>query len=104
VRSSIEKNQILVDGFFMLNHAPEEGSWEQAYKSMIEQMQPGLNLMIVHPAKDNPEMQSIAGNHPDFGAEWRQKDLDLITSDAFREMIKANHIHPVTSKAIQSVM
>ena len=67
-------------------------------------MKPGLNLMIVHPANNNPEMQSISRNHPDFGAEWRQQDLDYVTSDAFREMIKTHHIHLVTWKAIQSAM
>jgi len=104
VKSAVEEEQILVDGFFMLNQAPEDGSWEKAYGAMLGQMQPGLNLMIVHLAHDNAEMQSIAIDHPEFGSAWRQKDLDFVSSHAFRKMIEKHQIHLIGWKEIKSVM
>jgi hypothetical protein len=71
---------------------------------MIEQMRPGLNLMIVHLAHENAEMQSISRNHPDHGAAWRQKDLDFVTSDTFRNMIQSHQIELVTWKQVTSAL
>jgi hypothetical protein len=88
----------------MLNQDPGSISWEEAYESMIEKMQPGLNLMIVHLALDNSEMQAVAKNHPDYGAAWRQNDLELVTSEAFREMLTRHQIQLVTWKQIKEVM
>ena len=95
---------ILVDGFYEMYHEPEGMSWEEAYGSMIETMQPGLNQMIVHLAHDNAEMRAVTINHPDYGAVWRQNDLDFVTGDAFRKMIRERQIHLITWKDIKSVM
>lgn len=83
---------------------PGDVSWEEAYRAMIEQMQPGLNLMIVHLAFDNDEMRAISVHHPDFGAAWRQRDLDFVTGDAFREMLEQKGIRLITWKQIQETM
>ncbi len=103
-REEISNAFPLVDGIYMMGQDPGDVSWEEAYRSMIERMQPGLNLMIVHLAFDNEEMRAIAVNHPDFGAAWRQKDLDFVTGDAFREMLSEKGIRLVTWKQIQETM
>ena len=104
VKSSVASEYILVDGFYEMYHEPEGMSWEEAYGSMIETMQPGLNQMIVHLAHDNAEMRAVTINHPDYGAVWRQNDLDFVTGDAFRKMIRERQIHLITWKDIKSVM
>jgi hypothetical protein len=45
---------------------------EKEYGKMIEKVSPGMNVMIVHLAHDNAEMQAVAINHPAFGATWRE--------------------------------
>lgn len=103
-RTSIEENNVLLDGLFMLEEAPREGSWEEAYGEMFGNMGPGLNQLIVHLGFDNEEMQAVSVNHPDFGSAWRQHDLDFVTSPEFREMLKQHGIHLVTWKQIKEVM
>jgi predicted glycoside hydrolase/deacetylase ChbG (UPF0249 family) len=103
-RASLAKEHVLVDRFYMMNQVPLGGSWDKAYESMVEQMEPGLNLMIVHVAYDNAEMQAVTINHADFGATWRQKDLDFVTGNAFREMLKEHHVRLVTWKEIKAIM
>ena len=71
-REMIKQEYVLVDRMFMLNAEGPDASWEEEYGKMIEQVGPGLNVMIVHLAHDNAEMQAVAVNHPAFGATWRE--------------------------------
>lgn len=103
-RDAITDEMVLVDGIFMMNRDPGASAWADAYESMIKLMKPGLNQLIVHLAHDNEEMQAITLDHPDFGAAWRQRDLDFVSGDAFRDMLKRYDIQLVTWKQIQEVM
>ena len=69
-------------------------------RDMIEKVSPGLNVMIVHLAHDNAEMQAVAINHPAFGATWREKDLNYVQSQIFHDLLKDNEIQLVTWKEI----
>jgi hypothetical protein len=31
-------------------------------------------------------------NHPDWGAAWRQREIDTISSPEFRKALKDNHV------------
>lgn len=104
MREMVKKEFVLVDHFFMLNEEKPGVTWLKAYTEMVEKMGPGLNQLIVHVAMDNPEMQNVAINHPDFGSAWRQKDLDLLSSKEFREVLKQNEIELVGWKEIKELM
>ncbi len=78
--------------------------WRSMYDSMIDQIVPGLNEIIVHLGYDDAEMQAVMVDHPDFGAEWRQKDLDYVLSDHYREKLKEHDIHIVTWREIRKVL
>jgi len=32
----------------------------------------------------------------ELGAEWRQRDLEFVTSDAFRKLLKENNVKLIT--------
>ncbi len=96
----IKEEYVLVDRMFMLNVDGPEASWEEEYGKMIERVAPGLNVMIVHLAYDNAEMQAVAINHPAFGATWREKDLNYVQSQTFHDLLKDNEIQLVTWKEI----
>jgi len=100
VREMVKKEYVLVDQMFMLNVDGPDASWEEEYGKMIEKMAPGLNLMIVHLAHDNAEMQAVAINHPAFGATWREKDLNYVQSQTFHDLLKLKEIQLVTWKEI----
>ncbi len=103
-RSDIERNNVILDALFMLDQEPPSGMWDKAYEEMIGKMVPGLNQMIVHLGIDNDELKAVAVNHPDYGATWRQKDLDYVTSLEFREALKNHDVQLVTWKEIKEVM
>jgi len=94
----------LLDNIFMLEPQMIKGSWLDAYKKGIEELKPGLNQMIVHVAIDNDEMRAITIGHPDYGSEWRQKDLDLLLSAEFKELLKKNKIILIKWGQIRDLM
>jgi len=100
IRETVRQEYVLVDNIFMLNLDGPEASWEEEYGKMIEKVGPGLNVMIVHLAYDNAEMQAVAVNHPAFGATWREKDLDYVQSQTFSEALEENDIHLVSWKEV----
>mgnify|MGYP006280257887 CR=1 FL=1 len=100
-REELEKDYVLTDQIFMMHEDSPEMTWGESYSRMVSQVRPGLNVMIVHLAYDNEEMQAVAINHPDFGSAWRQRDLDFVTSGEFKDLLKKHNIHLVTWKEIK---
>jgi predicted glycoside hydrolase/deacetylase ChbG (UPF0249 family) len=100
---AMKKDNIVVDHFFMVNHASEAKRWGDPYLKFIENMQPGLNEIIVHLANNTDETRAIMVNHSDFGAEWRQNDLDFVLGSDFRNALKKNNIQLVTWRQIGEV-
>jgi len=94
----------LIDNLFMLEPKMISGKWIDPYQKAIETMKPGLNEMIVHVAIDNDEMQAIAKGHNDYGSAWRQNDLNLVSSQEFKDLLKNNHIILIGWKQIKDLM
>ena len=96
-------DQVFVDSFFMITASTSPSAWQETYKQIIENIKPGLNLLIVHLAIDNAEMQAISKNHPDFGSAWRQRDYDCMVSDEFKTLLEKNNIYTITWKEIKEL-
>ena len=102
--NTIMEDQILVDRLFMINPGIKSYDWKEYYLDILRNMQPGLNQIIVHLAYDNSEMRAVTVNHPDFGSAWRQRDLEALQNEAFRELIETRNIKLVTWRQIQEAM
>jgi hypothetical protein len=78
--------------------APED--WSKFYANEIKSLRPGVTDMIVHLAFADEEMKGMTVGHPNWGAEWRQRDFDFVTSDAFRKLLKENNVKLITWREI----
>src|SRR6266478_7448490 len=78
--------------------APED--WSKFYTNEIQHLQPGVTDMIVHLAFADEEMKGVTLGHSNWGAEWRQRDFDFVTSDAFRKLLKENNVKLITWREI----
>jgi predicted glycoside hydrolase/deacetylase ChbG (UPF0249 family) len=103
-RAAIAADYVLLDGLSMMEHPDSSKTWPEQYEQMIAAMQPGLNELIVHLALDDDEMRAVTVNHPDYGSAWRQRDLDFVTSPAFKDMLNAHAIRLVSWDQIRKVM
>jgi hypothetical protein len=74
------------------------------YDHTLDHLPVGFNLLILHPAFDDREMQAITENHPNFGSAWRQIDYDYFTSEKCASKLKENDIKMVTWGEIKIAM
>jgi predicted glycoside hydrolase/deacetylase ChbG (UPF0249 family) len=70
--------------------------WFDAYKKMLAPLPPGVYQLIVHLGYDDDEMRGATSDHPNWGAAWRQSDLDLVKSSAFQDFLKQQQFHLIT--------
>ncbi|MDP9267964.1 MAG: polysaccharide deacetylase family protein [Acidobacteriota bacterium] len=63
-------------------------AWLDASKRMLQPLGPGVYEFIVHPGYDDPEMQGATFDHPNWGATWRQLDLETVKSKEFRDFLR----------------
>ncbi|HEX5155436.1 MAG TPA: polysaccharide deacetylase family protein [Parafilimonas sp.] len=97
----ITDKDVLTDNVFMAFPPNDKAQHEAYYTNMLNGLQPGLNCVLIHLAYDDAEMQAITQDHPDYGAAWRQADLDFFSSDTCKQLLAANNIHLITWKEIK---
>lgn len=99
--AQIDTNILIADQVFGINPTDTEMGWNEQYNEIINNMGPGLNVLIVHLAFDDDEMQEITINHSNYGATWRQQDYNYIVSEEFRNILNKNNIRLTTWKEMQ---
>ncbi|APQ17704.1 polysaccharide deacetylase family protein [Maribacter hydrothermalis] len=101
INSLLDEKTVVVDRILSMEpHTYKQGA-KQTYTDILENLEPGLTFLLLHPAFDNPEMRAITIEHPDYGSEWRQADYDFLMSDACTEIIKKQNIKMITWREIR---
>ncbi|HMK23638.1 MAG TPA: polysaccharide deacetylase family protein [Terriglobales bacterium] len=81
-------DDILVDQVIELSPGVEAKDWVAWYENRLSHVGPGVYEVIVHLAYDDDEMRGATFDHPDWGAAWRQRDLDIVKSPEFQKFLK----------------
>lgn len=68
-------------------------------QQVLSELPPGISYMIVHPAKDTPELRAAA---PDWPA--RVADYQLFTSEAWRQAVHQSGVQVIGYRAVRDVM
>ena len=92
---------IVVDKVYMAYSPDFEKGMAEYYTESMQSIQPGLNIILLHAAYNNLEMQGVTSNHPGYGAEWRQQDFNFFTSDACEQLIIDENIQLITWREIR---
>ena len=93
---------IVPDAVVMAGENVKPENWKNFYFSAIKSLKPGLTEMIVHLGFDDAELQAVMEDHPAYGAAWRQRDYDLVSSAEFRQLLKDNHVKRIGWKDIKA--
>jgi chitin disaccharide deacetylase len=83
------RDDALIDRVLAIEPGVPAGGWLAAYQKLLEPLPPGAYQVIVHLGYDDEEMRGATSDHPDWGAQWRQSDLDLVRGPQFRDWLKA---------------
>ncbi len=97
--SYIQPDDILLTKVISITPDQTEAGWPAFYEEAIRNLQPGVSELIVHVGMADDEMMGIAGEL-DWGSTWRQKELDYITSEEFRELLKEEDVQLIGWKEI----
>ncbi|WP_047246156.1 polysaccharide deacetylase family protein [Maribacter thermophilus] len=105
VDANLGKNDFIVDKVHYATYEYfESGSMKKYYSELFKDLVKGLNIILIHPAFNDPEMRAIAVNHPNFGAEWRQIDFESFTDPENMAKLKEYDIQLVTWKDVKAVL
>jgi len=90
--SVLSKNDVLTDSVVIAGPTLKAGDWKAFYANAIQNLKPGITEIIVHLGYDDAELQAVTVDHVDYGAAWRQRDYDLVTSTDFKKLLSDNHV------------
>ena len=85
-------DDLVIDRVWLVPIDTPPDRWLETYIRMIDNLPPGITELIVHLGYANDELEAITVDHPDFGAAWRARDLDVVRSEAFREALRRNNV------------
>jgi predicted glycoside hydrolase/deacetylase ChbG (UPF0249 family) len=98
--SLLTPNDVVIDRMISIDANVTAEGWVKYYADELKSIQPGITEMVVHIAYDDAEMRGMTFDHPNWGAAWRQRDFDFLTSDNFRSLLKQNNIKLVTWREV----
>ena len=90
--SSLSGKDIVLDSVVIFDPRVQPDQWTESYVKALRSLKPGLHELIVHLGHDDSELQAITVDHPDYGAAWRQRDFNAVTSPEFKKALEENHI------------
>lgn len=82
------EEEVLVEKVIEMEPGVDARDWVSWYRKQLEPLPPGVYQVIVHLAYDDDTMRATTLDHPDWGAAWRQQDLDMVKSPEFHQFLK----------------
>lgn len=80
--------EVLVQKVISIEPGIDAKDWTAWYEKQLAPLGPGVYQVILHLAYDDEEMRGATPEHPDWGAAWRQHDLDMVKSPEFQKFLK----------------
>jgi len=101
--SKITDEDVIIESVLTANTTHYEKGLAKYYENTLESIGPGINVLLIHTAFDNAEMQAVTIGKEYWGSKWRQQDFDFFTSTKCKEIIEQENIKMITWRDIQKV-
>ncbi len=98
------QDDVVVNDLLQANYKLSVDDLEEYYLSTLRGLKPGLNVLLIHPGFDDEELRAITSECRPYGAAWRQRDFEIVTSAAFRSALQENEIQLVNWRTIKSAL
>jgi chitin disaccharide deacetylase len=102
--SKLSDKDILLDSVLIADPSVHAADWKTFYANLINNLKPGVTELIVHLAYDDAEMRAVTAGYDDYGAAWRQRDYDVITSADFKQLLEDNHVILIKWKDLKKLL
>ena len=103
-QSVLQPGDIFPDTVIFADNS-DKGRWKQFYLDVLKNLKPGkLTEILFHLGYDDVELRAVTVNKDAYGAGWRQRDYDLVSSPEWKQALKDNKVVLVTWRDIQKAM
>jgi chitin disaccharide deacetylase len=102
--SALSDKDVVLDSVVIAGPQVKTANWKMFYVNAIKNLKPGITEIIVHLGHDDAELQAVTVDHPDYGAAWRQRDYDAVTSPEFKKAIDDNHVILIRWKDLKKLL
>jgi predicted glycoside hydrolase/deacetylase ChbG (UPF0249 family) len=102
--AQLQPTDVVADAVYMRLEKGTPAEWRRYYLDLVRNMKPGLNVLLVHLGHDDEELRAVTVGWDSWGADWRQRDVDVLSSAEFRQALKDNGIVLVTWRDVQKLM
>jgi chitin disaccharide deacetylase len=102
--SVLSEKDVVLDAVVIANTTVDTNQWRDFYVNAVKNLKPGLTEIIVHLGHDDAELRAVTLDHPDYGAAWRQRDYDFVTSPEFKKALEENHVILVKWKDLKKLV
>jgi chitin disaccharide deacetylase len=102
--STLSEKDVILDSVVIANTTVLANEWQDFYIKAVKNLKPGLTEMIVHLGHDDAELRAVTLDHADYGAAWRQRDYDVVTSPEFKKALEENHVILVRWKDLKKLV
>ena len=92
LESLITSHEIPINFTAMILPEVSQEHWADFYNEVLAELKPGINEIIIHLGYKDDEMDAICIEHPDYGAEWRQRDFDYVANPELQQALKKHNI------------
>ncbi len=86
--SAVSAEEIPIRRVISMEPGVASKDWMDWYEKQLAALGPGVYQVIVHLSYDDDEMRGATRDHPDWGAAWRQRDLDMVQDAQFQKFLK----------------
>jgi predicted glycoside hydrolase/deacetylase ChbG (UPF0249 family) len=103
-KDKVTSEDVIIEHVYTASIPDYEAGMKNYYRKTLNELGAGINIILIHLAFNDAEMQGVSIDHPHWGAHWRQADFDFFTSKECQELLEKNNIQLVTWKAIQEAV
>jgi predicted glycoside hydrolase/deacetylase ChbG (UPF0249 family) len=102
--SLLSNKDVLLNSVVIADPSVHPSDWKTFYTNAIKNLKPGVTEIIVHLGHDDAELQAVMVDHADYGAAWRQRDYDVVTSPEFKKVLEENHVVLIRWKDLKKLL
>jgi predicted glycoside hydrolase/deacetylase ChbG (UPF0249 family) len=102
--AALTDRDVVLDRIVSVSESVPAEKWKDYYAEVVRSLKPGLTELIVHLGYDDAELQAISLDHPGWGAAWRQRDFDEMTSPEFKKLLEENDIIVIGWKDLKKLL
>jgi hypothetical protein len=79
-------------------------AWPAAYSDHLANLRPGVTELVLHVGRDDHELRAAYAGMEDWGAAWRQRDLDAALDPSWATVLDGTSVHRIGWRALAELL